>query len=138
MRNRVTNEKYKNKLFVKTYRNNRTEKWCSNCERYLAIASYDKQANGLKSQCKNCLKNRQKRIRINYKQEMVDYLGGKCQNCGYNKCLAALDFHHNDPRIKTITLSQRINNKPSEKTYLELDKCTLLCANCHRTVHYSG
>lgn len=136
MRNHLTNDKFKNKLFIKTYNDNRTEKWCNKCERYLTITNFDKQANGLKSQCKNCIKYRQKRNRRNNKQTMVDYLGGQCANCGYNDCIAALDFHHTNPKTKTMELNRKIECLLTKEIYNELDKCTLLCANCHRTIHY--
>jgi 5-methylcytosine-specific restriction endonuclease McrA len=71
--------------------------------------------------------------RLEVKQKAVDYLGGKCSNCGYNKCLAALEFHHINPMEKDkdfAKLRLRFNKlKP------ELDKCILLCANCHREHH---
>jgi hypothetical protein len=63
---------------------------------------------------------------------MVTYKGGKCEKCGYNKCIKALQFHHIDPADKKINLSASLaNNHKWEKVQEELDKCQLLCANCH-------
>lgn len=72
--------------------------------------------------------------RIANKQKSVDYKGGACERCGYNKCLTALEFHHKDPALKDFGLSG-----PTilawETVKAELDKCLCLCANCHREVH---
>lgn len=69
------------------------------------------------------------------KREAVAYKGGKCVQCGYSKCLAALSFHHRDRNTKMFHLSQ------SQKTSLasvkeELDKCDLLCMNCHMEIEF--
>ena len=67
------------------------------------------------------------------KQKAVDYKGGKCCICGYNKCLASLDFHHvkdKDPKWETMRGWSFDNIKS------ELDKCILVCRNCHGEIHY--
>ena len=61
-------------------------------------------------------------------------LGGKCSKCGYNKCLSALDFHHNRGK-KEGHLSRLIKDFSKQKSLKEIKKCILLCANCHREVH---
>jgi DNA-directed RNA polymerase subunit RPC12/RpoP len=58
--------------------------------------------------------------------------GAKCERCGYDKCLNALEFHHRDPTEKDPKWSRGWNITRLRK---ELDKCDLLCANCHREVH---
>ena len=63
----------------------------------------------------------------------VSYKGGKCEACGYSKCIAAFDFHHIDPSTKDFTISSR--NLKWETLVKEIDKCQLLCANCHREAH---
>ena len=68
------------------------------------------------------------------KVKAVEYKGGKCQLCGYSKCIAALEFHHRDPNQKEFSLSKVIRS--FEKMKKELDKCDLLCSNCHREVEY--
>ena len=68
------------------------------------------------------------------------YKGGKCSRCGYDKCEAALQFHHLNPDEKEFTLS-KINLNDSNFTFetllKEADKCILLCANCHAEEHYT-
>ncbi len=71
--------------------------------------------------------------RLIKKKRAVDYKGGKCQNCGYSKCLKALEFHHRDPKKKRFTIA-RLTNPEWSKIRKELDKCDLLCANCHREI----
>ncbi len=56
-------------------------------------------------------------------------------SCGYNKCLSALEFHHIDPLKKDFNISQ-FRTTSFESIKKELDKCDLLCANCHREIHY--
>lgn len=68
------------------------------------------------------------------KTKALDYKGNKCEICGYSKSKRALCFHHKDPSTKEF----EINSKPMiswEKLKLELDKCLLLCANCHAEEH---
>ena len=70
------------------------------------------------------------------KLKAVEYKGGCCQICGYNKCIAALDFHHTDPSTKKLTLSHLYKHS-WDKVKEEIDKCLLVCANCHREIHSS-
>lgn len=74
-----------------------------------------------------------KKYRKKIKLLAVDLLGGKCFICGYNKCITALEFHHLDPFEKDFTFSQYKGSWENNKK--ELEKCVLLCANCHREVH---
>jgi adenine-specific DNA methylase len=72
-----------------------------------------------------------------FKQELVDIAGGKCQDCGYNKCIGALDFHHVNPDEKETL---RINCKESRekmKKLLREGKARMTCANCHREKHWN-
>ncbi len=68
------------------------------------------------------------------KQECVSYMGGKCSKCGYKKCNAALDFHHLDPSTKEFNLAQQ-RSYSLRVLKPELDKCILLCKNCHAEKH---
>lgn len=65
---------------------------------------------------------------------LLNYKGGKCQRCGYNKCNRALEFHHIDPSKKDFGISKNINRN-IEDLKREVDKCILLCSNCHAEVH---
>ena len=61
-------------------------------------------------------------------------MGGKCKVCGYNKYYGALDFHHINPNEKGFTLSKKATYN-FERVKIELDKCIMLCSNCHRELH---
>jgi len=65
----------------------------------------------------------------------IEYKGGKCNICGYNKYAGALDFHHIDEKTKKFDLSSKGLTRSWEKTKVEVEKCLLLCANCHREIH---
>lgn len=61
--------------------------------------------------------------------------GAKCSKCDYDKCLDALEFHHLDPNEKEFHLgTHRTHNLT--KLRKELDKCILVCRNCHTEIHY--
>jgi hypothetical protein len=61
---------------------------------------------------------------------MVEYKGGACQFCGYRDHWAALTFHNLDPRLKRFTLAGSHGRK-LETLREEIDRCILVCANCH-------
>ncbi|MBP7057990.1 hypothetical protein KBB06_01465 [Candidatus Gracilibacteria bacterium] len=71
--------------------------------------------------------------RKNIRQQAISYKGGKCHLCGYNRCIEALEFHHFDTN-KEFGISQKGYTRSWETVKKELDKCILLCANCHREV----
>lgn len=70
------------------------------------------------------------------KLALIARLGGKCQKCGYNANMAALQFHHTDPKLKKFNLDARhLGNNCPEKIEAEILKCELLCSNCHFEHH---
>lgn len=69
------------------------------------------------------------------KQMAVEHKGGKCQICGYSKCIKALEFHHPDPNEKDFGMSDGGWTRAWSKIKEEIDKCVLVCANCHREIH---
>jgi len=83
-------------------------------------------------------KSRRKSLHVinwkrNRKIELVKYKGGKCEKCGYDKCIEALEFHHKDPSQKDFNISS--HSYSSKRMKDEADKCLLLCSNCHREEH---
>jgi len=96
--------------------------YCKNCGKTTNTRGFE---------CNNCVSNRR---RLENKKRAVQYLGGKCIKCGFNSHLAALEFHHLNPNEKDFTLGNRLNRK-WDKVQKELDKCILLCSNCHRIEH---
>ena len=69
------------------------------------------------------------------KEMAIEYKGSKCHFCGYDKYIGALEFHHLDPSIKEFGLSMSGLTRSWEKTKKELDKCVIICSNCHRELH---
>ena len=65
----------------------------------------------------------------------VQKLGGKCKKCGTEK-IYLLDFHHRDPSEKEEALATISKNYDFDKFFEELEKCDILCANCHREFHH--
>src|SRR5574343_475688 len=62
----------------------------------------------------------------------VELLGGKCWKCGYNKTLRALAFHHIEAESKDYSISNMLKNPQNlDNIANELNKCVLLCHNCH-------
>ncbi len=85
--------------------------------------------------CSKCRVEAVQRFRDNAKKKAVEYKGGKCSICGYNKYVGALEFHHLDPEKKDFAISGSGKIRKWEKVKPELDKCALLCSNCHKEVH---
>ena len=86
------------------------------------------------SYCKSCQSaNVLDRQRL-WKKKAIAYKGGKCVMCSYQKYDGALEFHHTDPTQKEYGLSAgKLKTFLSSKD--ELDKCILVCSNCHREIH---
>ncbi len=72
-----------------------------------------------------------------FKEKCVIYKGGKCEICEYNKYIGALQFHHLNPKEKDFALSSVKSHSFNETIKKELDKCKLVCANCHSEIHGS-
>lgn len=95
--------------------------------------SYNRKKGHKKTVCNSCnvvlFRRKRKRMAIEYK-------GGKCVFCGYDKCQDALGFHHLESEKKEFGLSSSTGLCRSwEKVKKELDKCILVCANCHAEIH---
>lgn len=87
------------------------------------------------TKCRKCCRKISKTSETKIKKECVKYKGGCCKICGYKKSLAALDFHHLNPEEKDFTIASRKNSILDDKMKQELDKCILICSNCHREEH---
>lgn len=116
------------------------EKVCPQCKEKLPISFfYQRKSKGRYERhagwCKKCFSKTVGERRIRYKKMAIEYLGGKCQHCGYNKNPAAMEFHHRDSKEKEDNIN-RLLRSSWKKVKSELDKCDLLCANCHRELHH--
>jgi len=65
---------------------------------------------------------------------LVGLLGGRCSRCGYDRCVAALEFHHREPAEKRFNLSADNLLRRWELVQEEATKCDLVRANCHREI----
>lgn len=113
-------------------------KKCPNCNVIKPILEFYKNSRNPKlptSHCKKCLDSNTMKRQKKFKIQCVKYKGGKCIICNYFTCINALEFHHINPSKKDFNLSNQKSTKFNKKIQEELDKCILLCANCHREVH---
>lgn len=69
------------------------------------------------------------------KRDLVAYKGGKCERCGVEYHPNVFDFHHYDPSQKSFGVCQANFQRSWQNLIAEVDKCFMLCANCHREVH---
>lgn len=112
----------------KTYNQIKKELGCSKSK----IAYY------LNNTTKQKTIDRTRKIRFKIRKELKDIYGSCCSICGYSKCLAALQFHHLNPKNKKFGINEALksNIKVSKEEILEeIKKCILLCANCHFEIH---
>ena len=129
-------------------------KHCYRCDTTLHEDSFGNnkaKADGLQSQCKQCRRrvnneqyannpNRRINIRINQQKRYIEaraYVksikdASSCTICGEDSN-CTLDFHHISS--KEFGIAENVGTVSLSKLQLEIDKCILLCANCHRKVH---
>lgn len=102
---------------------------CNICGKGFILSSANR-SSGRGSTCGSCIVTRHRqRIKI----KLVDYKGGECESCGYNKSVCSLDFHYVNPSDKEFGISGKIYSY--EKMKNEVDKCILVCRNCHGEIH---
>ncbi|AEW47723.1 putative HNH endonuclease 2 [Bacillus phage BCU4] len=119
-------------------RNLQNRKFCLDCSpfgthntRNILISDKEKEANVALRKKKQTEYTSRRRAEVI--QKAIEYKGGKCSICGYDRCRWALEFHHINPEDKEFGISDG-NTRSWDKVKVELDKCILLCANCHREV----
>lgn len=88
-----------------------------------------------RDRCGTCAMEAVKRRRVKVKELAVEYKGGKCEHCKIVYHPAVLEFHHRDPGNKDFAIGGQSACKAWAKVKAELDKCDMLCANCHRLEH---
>ena len=124
-------------------------KVCSACKETKSLSKFNKDSSrkdGLQYWCTECSRKRYretdhvntreygKQRVADTKEKMVEYLKNKqCINCGEDDHIV-FDFHHVDPSKKDFIISGGYMRK-WEKILIEINKCVILCANCHRRVH---
>ena len=114
-------------------------KICSACNLEKSVDDFYNQPdrkNGA-SKCKECFNSycidRWRKIKI----KAIEYKGGECVDCNVPHPVypaAVYEFHHLDPKEKDVSFG-KLRLRSWENITKELDKCVLLCANCHRIRH---
>jgi 5-methylcytosine-specific restriction endonuclease McrA len=141
LEHKLFNEYYANK-----HRKTGRSSYCKLCERK-RIREYHSTPRGqlvVKKSANNFRKNNPEKIanwvmerRYKNKKEIVQYMGNKCTDCLGVFPLCVYDFHHIDPNTKEKPPAAVLTS--SIKTIKkELDKCILLCSNCHRIRHHGS
>ena len=114
-------------------------KICSKCglEKPIEAFAYrDKKRGTRRAECKQCISERQKKKYHDRKNELNEYKKQhSCVKCGESR-FYVLDFHHIDPTIKTKDICKLSVESSGKRMWEEIDKCVLLCSNCHREFHY--
>ena len=130
-------------------------KICCMCKLGLDTSSFkanSRKSDGLQSQCIECQKVYRKSHYQANKQKYIDKAKKwndeflvwwndfksalSCTECGEDHP-ATLDFHHTDPTQKESGVSYLVNCGSKAKALAEIEKCVVLCSNCHRKHHYN-
>ena len=113
-----------------------TTKVCPKCKIEKNINDfYTRRGAQTHSYCKPCVHIQTIERQRNLKKLAIEYKGGKCVDCGIIDHACVYDFHHLDQTEKDFTIAHRKQYKFDESMQKELDKCVLLCSNCHRKRH---
>jgi len=107
---------------------------CCRCGETDESKFYKRTENKYWSWCITCRQEISNRRARKIKQRIVEALGGKCCLCGFSAYLSALDVHHVDPAKKEFTAAT-LRWRKWATVLKEIEKCVLLCANCHRAHH---
>jgi hypothetical protein len=83
------------------------------------------------------LRNRKAKSR---NKKIINELKEKgCCRCGWNEHPCGLDYHHKDSSLKKLSIARLVNFSYGKETLIkEVEKCILLCSNCHRVFHKVG
>lgn len=115
-------------------------KLCSSCKKEKEISNFYNQKNhkhNVMSMCKSCFNEYSIRRWINRKIDVINYYGGKCLDCNLkltDSHYSVFEFHHKEKLDKEFNWT-KLRLKSIDKIHAELNKCDLLCANCHRIRH---
>ena len=109
---------------------------CKTAKPFEGFAVDKRRQDGRNPQCRQCQYDVKKIKRANNKAKAVKYCGGKCKRCSIiSECLDIYDFHHRDPTEKEFSMNYLVNTD-WDTMVKELDKCDLLCSNCHKITHW--
>jgi hypothetical protein len=138
----ILNKKYhklnsrEEKIYIEKYRKEHKKEIRECNKKYEKLHPKDKTY--MKSYYQNHRKELKLREKIKREKWMIliHELGmDKCSKCRYNRCFAAIDFHHSDPKEKKFNIGNLLNTIITPERIEELKKTTPLCSNCHRELH---
>ena len=137
--NKKVSERIKKKIMnrVPEYIKNGKKK-CTMCLETKLLSEFYKNGKGYRvhSYCKKCFTFITLERQREFKKKCLEYKGGLlCSMCGYDKHIGALEFHHLDPEAKEFDMSRARLKTFNENTKKELDKCIVVCRNCHSEIH---
>ena len=101
---------------------------CDNCSRKYVL---DRKKGHRGTVCNSCHVSKRRRVR---EEKIYEYKGESCCICGYNRTRKALHCHHVDPSRKSFRISGNWGLS-WERIKKELDKCIMVCSNCHAEIH---
>lgn len=132
------------------------DKTCTICKQTKLFSEYNKKKtgkNGLQPHCRDCShrqfkkyynSNLEKHRAVVTKknketiQKIISWLD-EIKSVGCSLCdeteICVMDFHHIDPETKVTEVAQLVKNCSFKRLVNEINKCVLICANCHRKVH---
>lgn len=124
-------------------------KRCGSCHQNKELADFNRKGKGHQSRCRECnaaygrewhqqnrdavIARKLKRKRANRAWIAELKMVRGCNRCGYNRCSRALDFHHLESD-KEVSVANGMDMARG-RLLAEIEKCELLCANCHREEH---
>lgn len=80
-----------------------------------------------------------KRIKANQIRKRKDFILNykKKHSCVFceESCPECLDFHHKEQSKKSFSISEALRTHSIDNLVCEIEKCVVLCANCHRKLH---
>lgn len=126
-------------------------KICSKCKKEKNETEFGQNKYCLNSYCKSCvrevsknsyIKNKEQILlkRKNYIKERREWYNEfkstlKCEICTENH-ISCLEFHHLDPKKKEFSIGVSVGSLSKERVLKEIEKCKVLCSNCHRKLHW--
>ena len=109
---------------------------CGKCFKDKLLSEFHKDRGWLRSDCKTCCNIGRGERRDRVRGFFAEYKKGlDCQSCGEGHP-ACLDFHHRNPEEKELNIAHATGGYRIEAIMNEISKCDVLCANCHRKLHY--
>lgn len=132
----ITNGKSGAKKTIDASLDNKHSKKCTRCNKDKNVIDFfiRKDRSAYSSYCRQCNTDLSLVRETTTKLACIEYLGNKCIKCGIEDHYSIYDFHHTEPEHKDFSIRSH-KSKSFLSVKKELDKCELLCANCHHKTH---